>query len=161
MKIGIDIDDTITDTLSACKEVVDKYNLNMDYNYKNLDKKDLYKFIKIYGDEIFKNAKLLKDSKESIDYLKQNNEIYLITARSNNYNENIVDITLKYLLDNDIKYDGIYFDNSSKIVTAKKLGIDIMIDDSDNVIDEMRKNNIKAFNIKEKTFKDIIQEIEK
>lgn len=65
------------------------------------------------------------------------------------------------MLDNDIKYDGIYFDNSSKIVTAKKLGIDIMIDDSDNVIDEMRKNNIKAFNIKEKTFKDIIQEIEK
>lgn len=132
MKIGIDIDDTITDTRSCVFEY--KKLAYPERNPREMLPSDLYtEFMAKYELEIHKNAKLKENVVENIHRLHKNNEIIIITSRDNK-SENI---TKEYLKSNNIPYDQIYFNISEKGQLAKNLGINIFIDDHNFICQQM------------------------
>ena len=100
MRIGIDIDDTITNSYNRILSELEKYyNINK-YMYMNSgisyydimkDKKtfpDYYDYCKNNFERILYDVPLKHNVKEVIDKLKENNEIIFITARNKDeYND--------------------------------------------------------------------------
>ena len=128
MRIGIDIDDTITDTYKEIVKIL-SYNNNIDFLY-------LYN-MKLNYDELFSNynscMKLSKeDVLEVINELSQNNEIIFITARNNIDYDNSYLLSKNYLDSKGIKYNEIYTGISDKGKFCNENNIDLFIDDSIN-----------------------------
>ena len=91
MNIGIDIDDTICDTMKdIIPKICEYYNLDRLEFENNLAKDNTiisklayYKeFAKKYYPEVIPNLKVYEDAKKTIKKLKQNNKIIFITARN-------------------------------------------------------------------------------
>ena len=141
MKIGIDIDDTITYTNELMvKEAIkfDEEYLNdrgfKDENaysftemlYWNTD--DVEKFLQhIRGTNLLSKVKPIEGSQEIINKLvEEGNEIYFITKRSNTFH--IKSLTKKWFKQNGYKYKKIYYHIKDKALFCKKNKIDILID---------------------------------
>ena len=123
MIIGIDIDNTITNTYDASLKYLKMFDSNYDDWHKlPKDRKD--QFLKLYIDNIMEEATLKEGVNEAFKYLKEHNyKIILITARNNKHSSNTKDITLKYLEENNVIYDKIIFDDDNlndKGTIAKK-----------------------------------------
>jgi uncharacterized HAD superfamily protein len=139
MRIGIDIDDTITNTYEdILKEVSSYYKIdynnlisnkvNYDMLYNSL--KDYDVFCKKYYEKIIENVSLKENVVEVLERLNKKYEIIFITARNKNeYNDPYL-ITKKYLDKNKIPYDGIYTEVINKGKFCYENNIDIFIDDS-------------------------------
>lgn len=189
MRIGIDIDNTITDTLPVLKQYCKKYNdevvkRNLTMNKKGFAAGNLYdwtdeerqKFFDNILPEVFLKVEPKKNAQEIIQKLKQeNNEIYIITARRKA--KNSYELTLKTLQKYNIPYDGLIVGNVDKKQVCIDNNIDILLDDEPQNIssvseiipviafeathnEECNGNNI----IKVKTWDDayeVIKEIEK
>lgn len=139
MKIGIDIDDTITDTRSCVfsyKKIAYPNRNPLEMLPSNL----FNEFMSKYEEEIHRNVKLKENVVESMQRLHSANEIIIITSRDSKSE----DITKEYLLKNNIPYDAIYFNVNEKGALAKRLGIDIFIDDHDFIYYQMMNEGIKA-----------------
>lgn len=138
MKIGIDIDDTITDTHLCVFEY--KKLAYPERNPNELLPNNLYKeFMNKYELDIHKHAKLKENVVESIQKLHNNNEIIIITSRDIRSES----ITKGYLNSNNIPYDQIYFDIKEKGDLAAYLEIDIFIDDHNSICRQMSNVGIK------------------
>lgn len=153
MRIGIDIDDTITNTLEKLDEIAKtKENLNIYdsskhwfYERYNCSIEDEEKFLKKHFEEIISTATLKKDAAYYINKLyDEGNEIYFITSRSKRYSSNIPNITIEYLNKYNIKYTDIVFSCHNKADVCMKYNIDCFIDDSEEHIKEVSKINIKT-----------------
>ena len=146
LKIGIDIDDTLTKTSELANEILhqkEEYKVILDYH--NLDKKTLDFFIKENIEKIQNDVELNENAKEVIDYLKDNDcKIIFITARGSQGLKNLIPITKKYLSNKGIYYDKIIFKQDSKVDACIKNNIDIFIDDKEKVLDEIKVANIKT-----------------
>ena len=110
---------------------------NDDFYYKNIQR-------------IAMNLKPIKNSKEMIDKLKsEGNEIIIISGRDNGEYTNPYEMTEKWLKENKIYYDKLVLtdakDKSSKAKYCKEHNIDIMIDDSKRILQEVNKTNTKTF----------------
>lgn len=132
MRIGIDIDDTMTDTHSG----VVKYK-NIAYPERNASDilpEDLFiEFMDKYELLIYATVELKAYAKESIQKIHENNEVIIITSRSKKGEE----VTKEYLRRNGIPYDQIFFEISNKGILAKELGIDLFIDDHNFICKQM------------------------
>lgn len=84
MKIGIDFDNTIVNTKETVRKFMDKYNIE---EFKNEEEKTL--FYREHIDDITKNLTLKENVIEVLNRLKQNNELFIITDRSNYYSNNL------------------------------------------------------------------------
>lgn len=149
MVIGIDIDDTITNTTKYANEI---YHNNQTYTQKDdyhlLDKKEFDKFLKEYSLDIVSNAPLKDNCKFVIDkWHKKGYKIIIVTARGNLGNYQNVLKTCLYFNRHDIYYDKCYFYECIKSDVALKERIDIFIDDKEEVLDNISKNNIKTIRI--------------
>ncbi len=144
MRIGIDIDETLTDTEKSFNNVIKKYNVKFSKKYSekwNEDEK-VY-LLSNFIEEILSNAVLKEGSKKAIDLLNNmGHELIVITARNNEYSNNIEAITRNLIRENKLKFSAIYFNQKIKSDIAKKLNIDLMIDDSVEVYKNMKKENI-------------------
>ena len=149
MRIGIDIDNTLTDVQSE---------LNMAaYNYakrlgKNIDEKNLledinndsnfYKekfkfsydelkyFLKDIQEEIINKAIPRDGVVEVINKLRsKGNEIYIITARANEFHDNPYKLSKDWLDKNNIIYDKLIVNAIQKANICIEENIDIFIDD--------------------------------
>ena len=156
MRIGIDIDGVLTDE----KRYV------IDYGTKFFTENNIQHIVnsdKFYGHEIFGVTKeqykiFLKDyifnysrnvcvrpfAKEIIEKLKQEHEIFIITARDfttyeNEYQNKMQEIVKKWLYNNGISYDEIIFSKNKDIICKEK-EIDIMIEDNPENIISISKN---------------------
>ena len=114
MRIGIDIDDTITETSDLISCVLTKNNLldkSNDFDsYSKIELDGFEDLIRSNIDDVLTNCPIKKNAKEVINYLKEKgNEIYLITSRSNHYSSNVYDITVSYLKRHGIEYDELLF----------------------------------------------------
>lgn len=140
MRIGIDIDDTITNTYEVIiKLLSEHYGISYDELYnKHYDYKVLIKMYDEYF-EIFKenmnelalNLELKDNVKEIIDKLSEDNEIHFITARTNFEYIDCYTTSKMFLDKNNIKYDSLNVGIKDKGEFLSENNIDILIDDSE------------------------------
>ena len=156
MKIGIDIDDTITESGKVIKEFCYKYD--KDYSDNNLLinsindimrgflKDDIVKqFFNDHCVEICNTIELKDNVKEVIDKLRnEGNKIYLITARSDKFYGDARYHTSKYLENKNINYDVLSTGQTFKVEYCKQEGIDLMIDDAIDTVENMKENGINS-----------------
>lgn len=155
MRLGIDIDGVLTDE----KRYV------IDYGTKFFSENNIPYIVRddrFYGKEIFnvteEQYKLFLDNyifeysvnppmrpfaREIIKKLKEEHEIFIITARdfTTYENENQIkmqEIVKKWLYDNGILYDEIIFSKNKAVICEEK-NIDVMIEDSPDNITSIAK----------------------
>ena len=113
MRIGIDLDDTICRTTEIVGDMVEEYA-----SKNNLDPLDVfnneklkYDFFNKYLNDIYSKVSIKHDVSSVIKRLKnKGNEIYIITARSDNFVpsvKNVYQITENWLNKNNILFDRI------------------------------------------------------
>jgi len=153
MKIGIDVDNTITNTLPILKEYCKKYNdkvikRNLKMNEKGYNTNTLYEWTKEenlifcnkYFHEIFMQVDVKENAREIIEKIKnEGNEIYIITARSEPTIIDPYNITKDFLDKNNIVYDKIIVNCKDKYTYCKENDIEIMIDDEPQNINAISK----------------------
>lgn len=163
MKIGIDIDGVLTD---IARFIVDygikfSYENNIDYKIKEdeydeakalgITEEQSIKFWNTYLEHYARNYPAREFASEVISKLKQNNEIYIITARNEDglppetYGT-MKQMVYKWLEDNHIQYDKLIFTVGSKLPYCLENKIDVMIDDSPtNILDISSKIPVFCF----------------
>lgn len=147
MKIGIDMDNTICCT----DESIKNYEL-MYLKEKKLSHDELWsirdnkvQFLNLYLKDIYLNADLKLNVVESLKKLKElGNELYIITARTEKYVDDIYNIIFTYLKKNNINVDKVFIKAKDKVDVCISENIDIMIDDSEYNYNLLVRNNIKA-----------------
>ena len=139
MRIAIDFDDTIVDTTKKVKEYLAKYNLT---GFNDFEEKRQF-YIK-HIDNISKELQLKPYVKEVLNELSKNNELYIITARSDYYSKNVKPLTKEFIKNNNLPVKEIYFDcfEEGKAIMCDKLNIDLFIDDKINNCLEVKKIGI-------------------
>ena len=152
MKIGIDIDDVITDTSISMKKYIDKYDNNSDIHTHieevmrgEMPTQEIKNFFAENIINIMKDAKIKEDASEVIQQLLDDgNEIFIITARGEIRFKGSEQVTLQYLKSHNINYTKILFNSFEKPKICKEYNIDIMIDDSIKYCQEVEKENMKS-----------------
>lgn len=167
MKIGIDIDDTMTDTFDYLMPYIAKFfNVDIKYlkdnniSYSNLPKgmkeREL-EFAKKYYDKVIPNTPFKAKVAEYIDEIKElGHEIIVITARDKTLYTDEYKTTIEELKKNNIHYDKLICD-FDKAKVCKNEKIDLFIDDSIANCNKVNKLGIETIlfsnkiNIKDKT----------
>lgn len=166
MNIGIDIDDTITETSEFLTSYIAEYfSIDIDYlkknniYYNNLPKEYKEKEIE-FGKATFEkfllDVKLKQDAKEIIDKLKkEGNKIIIITARDKTIYDDPFGFTTKQLKKLGIKYDKLVcsFDKRQVCIDER---IDFFVDDSIENLNSVEDvvNKVVLFNNKTNIGKD-------
>lgn len=149
MRIGVDIDDTITETTDFIN-----YYLNLYYpsysSYHDLPKKDFELFI----DKMLGNLYHYELVKKHVPYVFQElkrlgHTIIFITARGD-LGDFYDEYTKKFLAYHEIPYDKIIYKAIEKGKIAFENGIDIFIDDKVEMCDKAFEEGIDVIHIKGK-----------
>ena len=171
MRIGIDIDDVVTDT----SEIIEMF-IKADNNSHELQKHkktimkgnpsepEVVSFCKRIYLEAFRKAKAKDNVSEVIKkLLDKGNEIFFITARGENldYFKGSEKVTKEFLKQNNIKYTKILFNAANKAKLCLDNRIDLMIDDSVEHCEDVRAAGIKSIVFTSKVNKDIPTTIER
>ena len=152
MKIGLDLDNTISNTSEILHDRLKKYAVKLSIS-SDIILEDEYRtlnFYKEYTEDIFDNVEVKENAKEVIDELKDNgHEIYIITARTTDFiSEGLSakEMTFDWLKKHKIFVDdiitGVY--GKSKAEVCKRLNIDLMVDDDPHNYQEITKEGIKC-----------------
>ena len=164
MNIGIDIDDTISDTYATLFEYAQKYTVeelkrepiinkcdSTNHFYivymHNWSEEEALKFWDKYYAEILKKVSIKTFASDYIRKLrKKGHKVFLITARWEMENDNVREITIQWLKENNVEYDEFFMNADDKLQLVKDNKIDVFIDDS---FDNCKKI---AYNSKAKAF---------
>ncbi len=150
--IGIDIDDTITNSTKVVRKYINKYSNDDDLKnniegiirgtYISESSKSFYKKnSKIIGN----NIKVKKHAKEVIQKLHDDGHtIIIVTARNNNYYDDAYQFSHEYLTKNGIVFDKLFTDQAYKTQLCLDEKVDIMIDDAIDTADSMHELGIKS-----------------
>lgn len=170
MKIGIDIDNTLTEVQNELntaaynyakklrKNINESEDLLEDINNNGNFYKEKFKFsydelkyfLKNIQEEIINKATPRKNVVKCIDKLReQGNEIYIITARDSEFHDDPYKLSKEWLEKNNINYDKLIVNARKKAPICKKENIDIFIDDQLNNCIEISKIGIKTIRISE------------
>lgn len=140
MRIGIDIDDTMSDTFDYLMPyIAEFFKLDIKYlrdnniSYNTLTekmKKREFEFAKKYYDKVIPNTPFKPKVAEYIDKIKKlGHEIIIITARDKKLYTDEYKTTIEELRNNGINYDKLICNfDKAKVCEIEK--IDIFIDDS-------------------------------
>lgn len=165
MNIGIDIDDTISDSFESVFADSQKFDIeelgnngqvnkygkipHHDYIetlYSHWSKEQTYNFWSKYFINMLTKARPKPYVSEVLEKLhKEGNRIILITSRyevEENSNE-VEQYTKQWLAKNNIKYDKFIMNAQDKLIAAKDNNVDIFIDDSIKHCLRMLEGNIK------------------
>ncbi len=163
MIIGIDIDDTITDTYEVMVNYAQEYTINIlkrepiinenncpDHFYAkflhNWQGEEDLEFLKDYYKKIIVNV---KPKTLALDYLKklhdEGNKIILITARWTADYFDVEKLTKEWISKNNIPCDKLIINAENKLIAAKQENIDVFIDDSFKNCKMIADNGIKTF----------------
>jgi uncharacterized HAD superfamily protein len=161
MKIGIDLDDTISNSRDIMVQFHNKLNKS-DFSVNDIKKYNLWdnwggtlettikELEKFHHSDYANNIKPLAGAKEVLENLKKNNELYIITARANSIKKDTEEWIEKYFPN---IFSKIYFTNEFSHgvseITKKKicdnLDIDIYIEDNLEFALECAEPNRKVF----------------
>jgi len=152
MRIGIDIDDVITDTSTSIRKYIDKSE-NRDHIYEYIEDvmrgdmptKEIKDFFSDNCLDIFKNAEVKQGASEVVQtLLNDGNEVFIITSRGEIKFKGSEQLTLDYLKSNNINYTKILFNSFEKAQICKSNNIDVMIDDSAKYCTDIASKNMKS-----------------
>lgn len=156
MRIGIDIDDTMTDSTKVVREYINKYDecyCDDKHLINNLESiirgflvdETTKNFFQDHSLEMAYDIKIKDNVKYIIDKLRdEGNEIYIITARSDKFYRNAQELCKDYLKKHDINYDKLITSQTFKVETCKNENIDLMIDDAIDTVENVNKEGIKS-----------------
>lgn len=163
MNIGIDIDDTISNTYDVLFNYAQKYTI-IDKNkeikdvnrnatthmyaktFHNWNDEEEKECLDKYYENVVKEVKPKMFSAEIINKLKsEGNKIFLITARFKSEKFDVKELTLKWLKENNINYDELIMDAQNKVEIAQEKNIDIFVDDSISNCEAMANAGIKTY----------------
>ena len=143
MRIGIDLDDTITKTDEILFKYAKIYNeeekilFNINREEWNLTKafgwneENIKGFFSKYLKSIYEKAEIKENAKERINKLKDDgNEIIIITARDTKSLKEVHEVCKDWLINNKINVDKIVVDGEDKAQKCLENKIDIFIDDN-------------------------------
>ena len=175
MRIGIDIDDTISNTASYLIEeafVYDRlykkkgvkdntaYDFCDIFNWTRNDKYDYYRYI--YDNNIH-NMPIKPHAREIINKLKkEGHKIYIITRRDSDIYKDPYKESKNWLKKNKVKFDKLIVKAKDKGLACKKLNVDIFIDDLPSNCKRVEEENIKVlmfdtpYNKEEKNYKRVV-----
>lgn len=154
LNIGIDIDDTLTNTFDyLIPAVAEFYNMDIDYlkehkiSYTSLTpemKEKELEFARTYFDKLIPNTPIKPDAAEYIRKIKKlGHKITIITARSNIFYEDSYKLSAEYLTRNGILFDELIC-SFDKAGVCKEQNIDIFIDDSIRQCNTVKSVGIKT-----------------
>ena len=145
MTIGIDFDNTIVNTKEVSKRYLDIYMPNNQLDsYHNLPYEEEIAFFAKYNIQITNDLELFSNVKETFAFFKRNNiKLILITARGYD-NEKQIDATKEFLKRNNLSFDKYIFCARDKAQICKQNHVDLMIDDIEEVLDKIYKQNINV-----------------
>lgn len=151
MKIGIDIDDTLTDIKQELEQEARKYAKQLGKKEQNIsgitNKNDgniwqrkygftyeeLKYFLKEIQESVTKKARPREKAKEVIEKLKQKgHKIYIITARDSEFHDDPYQLSKDWLDKNEIEYDKLIVNAREKAHICQQEKIDVFIDDQLN-----------------------------
>lgn len=176
MRIGIDIDDTISDTYEVSFAYAQMYTINelkRDAKIQNSsishhfylkdmhhwDNDEEMNFWHEHYGEIIKQVNPFTFAVDTIKKLKEEgNEIIIITARWPEENADISGITLEWLKRNHIEYDDIILNVNDKAKVALDKKIDLFIDDSFQNCVDVANAGIKTYMMESRTNKGLNHE---
>lgn len=158
MRIGLDIDNVITDMdKSLLDEFIkeDKRKRNRGIINKNASitggmfdwsKEEVKEFFCTHMERIAKTLDVRENAKYYIDkFLEEGHEVYLITHRAYPEYHEPEETTIKWLKDNEINYTKLIFSATpDKTIECKNNSIDVMIDDRVKQCKKMIENKVKC-----------------
>jgi len=142
MKIGIDIDDVVTESGKCVIEHAQKHehlycdNQEITSNLKDLIRGNLIndpmkKFVRAYVAQLWESVELKPNAVKTLSKIKsKGHQLIFITSRSSSMDANCEKITYEYFKKHKIPYDKIIFGVHDKKQTCLDEKIDIFIDDS-------------------------------
>lgn len=169
MIIGLDIDDTITDTLSVMMAYAEKFTIQdlgreieikeitsdmLDPFYvqrmHNWNHEEELNFFKKYFKDMIEQTIPFFFAKEIISKLRaEGHKIILITARWDEVTEegllDVTDVTKKWLERNGIEYDKLIVNAGTKGEVAEAEKVDVFVDDSLKNCISVASKGIKTF----------------
>lgn len=153
MRIGVDIDNTITNTLPILKRYCQKYNdeevkrgLQMksngwaSYNLFDWTEEESMAFCVKYLEEVVLQAEVKPGAKENISRLSsEGHEIFIISARFSPMFRDPYGITERYLKEKGIVYDKLLVGMFNKKSHVEEYKFDVMIEDEPPQIEDISK----------------------
>lgn len=139
MRIGIDIDDTISKTYEDNVEILRRHNYKEKDKY-DFEPEEFEKFLDRHIEEIHEIMEPKEYVSEVLKYLHENNEIVIISSRKLSEEEN----TIKFMKKYDIPYDEMYLGVEDKGKLCRELKIDYIIDDLEDNLDSCNNYGIKC-----------------
>lgn len=173
MRIGIDIDNTLTEVQDKLNKAAFDYAISIGKKIDNYDNPlediknngDTYKkkfqftyeelkyFLKEIQEEITNNAIPRENAKKVIDKLKEDgHEIYIITARDSEFHDDPYKLSKDWLDENNIYYDKLVVNAREKSSVCKNENIDLFIDDQLNNCLSVLNAGIKTIMITDKIY---------
>lgn len=173
MKIGIDIDNTLTEIQEELNKAAFEYAISLGKKIDNYDNpiediknngdtyrkkfqftyEELKYFLKDIQENITNNASPRANAKEVIDKLKKDgNEIYIITARDSEFHDDPYKYSKDWLDKNKIYYDKLIVNAREKSYVCKNEKIDLFIDDQLNNCLSVQNAGIQTIMITDKTY---------
>ena len=170
MKIGIDIDGVILDSernLKFYAEYWSQFTLNKhrlrddDVTQENCfdwTEEETDYFYSHYFDELTRKSNLVVGVKEILTKLKQEgHQLYIVTLRGYYRKQEQLDAQEK-LQELGIEFDQICWSVKDKIGKCKELGIELMIDDNPDNVEQFADENISVLYFKETPIREVKQE---
>ena len=155
MILGIDIDDTLTDShIEIIKAWEDYYRLYDLGSYTKVlpdnintgwDDPYIRQFWDLYRTEIAANAKAKEGAAEALYKLKRNGHVIkIVTARPEDQRL----VTLRSLKSQRLLFDELILKARYKGITCKEHGIELQVDDTQMNLDDVSKYGIKTLRFK-------------
>lgn len=158
MKIGIDIDEVLTEFVRGYLEIYEKkygkkarfedifsYNL---WESLNITKEEaIILGDELYESELFRNIETVEGAVNAINFLGEKNEIFFITSRPEKIRSKTEEFLKKHF---SFKYDLIYSGDfwggkKTKAEVCSELGVDFMVEDNEKYSKEIANKGIRVF----------------
>ncbi len=157
MKIGIDIDDTISKTNERLIEDALKYDRDF-VRGRGFKDPEAYSFMEMFYWSVLDVDNFLKKFRKSNAFYElepkeeaplyisklyeEGNEIYFITRRQNSFK--VKSMTKKWLKKNGFKYTKLFMHIKDKGDLCSELGIDVFIDNDEKNVYEAMENKVDS-----------------
>lgn len=157
MRIGIDLDNTITDLHESIIKYGLVYNSEICGNgIKNRDayeiedifdwnKQDCTNFRRYVTENVLQNIEPRDGVCKYLEKIKNEHEIYIITARNNKEIENTYDFTYNWLINRKIPFNKLIIEENDKGKACYDNKINIFVDDLTEHLDKASKNVDKVY----------------